>query len=244
MCTKKTLLMIFLALIWGVASNGFAQSVDTAAPGTHESPAENVQTKPISAAETLVFLGNHLKHLPKSAVVDYSFQRKGSLGDNFSDKVTLSIREGKTEQGKIGNVAFLTGKHNIALPEVSNLIGNPVVLYFLERDIREMEKVTQGKQNFFRRRIRLALSDTNELKPVTIEYQGKTLQADEVSIQPYLNDPVKARFEKYEKKTYIFTVSDKVPGGIYSLRTSVPAPDGNQDNPLVEETLTFIKVRK
>ena len=36
--------------------------------------------------------------------------------------------------------------------------GNPVLLYFLERDIREMERLTGGKSGYFRKAIRLALA--------------------------------------------------------------------------------------
>jgi hypothetical protein len=66
-----------------------------------------------------------------------------------------------------------------------------------------------------------------------------------VRVQPYLNDPVmQARAEKYEKKTYIFTLSNQVPGGVYQIQTTVASPDGKADAPLIDETMTFAKLRK
>jgi hypothetical protein len=74
-----------------------------------------------------------------------------------------------------------------------------------------------------------------------------------VRIQPYLHDPMHARFEKYLRKTYTFVLSDQVPGGLYELRTSLgngaavrtaaaPAAASPAAAPVIDETLTLISV--
>lgn len=222
----------------------YAQAVKPSQTATIE-PSGEAPSKPISAAEQRVFLDNHLANLAKTANVEYSFKRSGTLGDNFEDKVVLHVRDGGKEKGRLVSADFLSGKSTLKLPEIPNPQGNPVVLYFLERDVREMERITKGKQLFFRKRIRLALADIDQVKPVTVRFEGRDIKADEVRVQPYLNDPVmQARAEKYEKKAYIFTLSGQVPGGVYQIQTTVASPDGKADTPLVDETMTFATLRK
>lgn len=243
---KKHLLPLLLASLLislGIAGVS-AQAAKRPQPVMAE-PAGETPSKPISAVEQRVFLDDHLANLAKTADVEYSFKRSGTLGDNFEDKVVLHVRDGGKQKGRVANADFLSGKSTLHLPEVPNPQGNPVVLYFLERDVREMERITKGKQYFFRKRVRLALADANQVKPVTVRFEGRDIKADEVRVQPYLNDPVmKARAEKYEKKAYIFTLSDQVPGGVYQIRTTVASTDGQADAPLVDETMTFTKLRK
>lgn len=90
------------------------------------------------------------------------------------------------------------------------------------------------------------------MTPQRILYQGKTVDAKAVRIQPYLDDPLHARFEKYVRKTYTFVFSDAVPGGLYQVRTSLantadgkPPPGAATPGavmPVIDETLTLVKV--
>ena len=104
-----------------------------------------------------------------------------------------------------------------ALPEVEEAEGNPVILYFLERDIREMQRLTKGQPNYFRKRIRMAIYQGAPIREVSLPYRGKTVAAREISIAPYLDDPTRARFEKLANKQYVFMLSDAVPGGVYAI---------------------------
>lgn len=201
------------------------------------------EEKPLSAAEKRVFLDDQLGNLGQSATLEYTFRKSGTLEEGFDDSVVIEVRTGEKEQGRVVRAAFLSGPRSIALPEVTNAEGNPVVMYFLERDVRQMERLTSGKQNFFRRRIRLALADTAQVRTVSIRLDGREITASEVTIQPYLDDPVRQRLAKFEKKTYTFVVSDQVPGGVYQLRTTVLADD-TQGAPLMDELLTFSKLRR
>jgi hypothetical protein len=243
---KKHLLSLLLASLLinlGIAGVS-AQAAKPSQPAMAE-PAGEAPSKPISAVEQRVFLDDHLGNLAKTADVEYSFKRSGTLGDNFEDKVVLHVRDGGKKKGRLASADFLSGKSTLKLPEIPNPQGNPVVRYFLERDVREMERITKGKQQFFRKRLRLALADASQVKPVTVRFEGRDIKADEVRVQPYLDDPVvKARAEKYERKAYIFTLSNQVPGGVYQVRTTVAAADEKADAPLVDETMTFAKLRK
>lgn len=243
---KKHLLSLLLASLLinlGIAEVS-AQAAKPPQPAVAD-PVGEAPSKPISAVEQRVFLDNHLGNLAKTADVEYSFKRSGTLGDNFEGKVVLHVRDGGKEKGRLASADFLSGNQAIQIPEVSNAEGNPVILYFLERDIREMATTTKGKRNFFQNRVRLSLADADQIKPVTVRFEGRDIKADEVRVQPYLDNPVvKTRAEKYEKKAYIFTLSNQVPGGVYQIRTTVPSTDEKADAPLVDETMTVVNLRK
>jgi hypothetical protein len=173
----------------------------------------------LTVAETLLFETDHLARVEPPAVLIYEFRKVSNVEPGFSDKVQLDVTGSK---GKVSaTLHFLSGKNRHDLPALQEAHGNPVLLGFLERDIAEMKRLTSGSTAYFRKRLRMALAESAQVSPQSITYQGKTLPAQAVRIQPYLDDPMHARFEKYVNKTYTFIVSDQVPGGIYQLRSSL-----------------------
>lgn len=179
---------------------------------------------PVSPAETLLFETDHLAHIQTPAVLVYDFRKVSNVEPGFSDKVSLDLvnNQGKTS----ATLHFLSGEHKHDIPAVESAHGNPVLLGFLERDIAEMKRLTGGSAAYFRKRIRMALAQGAEVSKQTITYQGKPLPAQAIRIQPYLDDPMHARFEPYVHKTYVFIVSEQVPGGVYQLRSSLANQGG------------------
>lgn len=173
----------------------------------------------LSAAETLLFETDHLAGIQAPAVLVYEFRRVSNVEPGFTDKVQLDLGGAR---GKVSaTLHFLSGKNKYDLPALDEARGNPVLLGFLERDIAEMKRLTGGSTAYFRKRVRMALAEGAQVSPQSITYQGKTLPAQAVRIQPYLDDPLHARFEPYVNKTYTFIVSQQVPGGVFQLRSSL-----------------------
>lgn len=230
----------------------------------------SVAAQPVSPAETLLFETDHLSKMKAPATLLYEFRKLSNVEPAFTDSVQLDVSRSK---GQVhAALRFLSGKRTHAMPEIDDAHGNPVLLGFLEHDIAEMRRLTGGAVNYFRKRIRMALSDKAQVTPQRILYQGKTVDAKSVRIQPYLDDPLHARFEKYVRKTYTFVLSDAVPGGLYQVRTSLentadgrspagtvvartaaqggPVPGMAQAGaaapgaamPVIDETLTLVKV--
>jgi hypothetical protein len=203
--------------------------------------------QPVSQAETLLFETDHLARLKPPATLVYAFRRDSNVEPGFSDQVRLDLA---TVNGKLSaTLHFLSGEHKQDIPALEEAHGNPVLLGFLEHDIADMKRLTGGSTSYFRKRIRMALAEGAQVTLQTIAYGGKTVQAHAVRIQPYLNDPMHARFEKYLHKTYTFVVSDQVPGGLYQLRTSMGQPETVRTAgapaagpPTIDETLTLISV--
>jgi hypothetical protein len=194
----------------------------------------------ISKAEVLLFQTNHLKSIGEPARLVYRFDKQGELEEAFQDQVEIivSARDGK----KSVSTQYLNGKNKTDFPPVEDAEGNPVLLYFLERDIREMQRLTGGHWIFFQRRIRLALAESAVVRPVTLSYNGREVKGEEIRITPYSGDTLRSKFEKFADKYYVFTLSEGVPGGVYEIRAVVPGEKKTPESkPLVEERLTLGK---
>ena len=188
-----------------------------------------------SAAEQALFVANHLAKLKPSTTLHYSFRKSGSLEPGFDDKVAILLAAQPDGSCCAAAAEFLSGQRKLALPEIEAAQGNPVILYFLERDIREMQRLTKGQANYFRKRIRMAVFNAATIADVSLPYQGRTIAARQITISPYTDDPLRARFENLVGKRYVFTLSDAVPGGVLSIRTQVDAAAAGTPPLLAEE---------
>jgi hypothetical protein len=190
-----------------------------------------------SRAEKLVFTDPHLANVKSASALRYTYVQSGTLEGGFEDTVVLNVKPVKPGFSAV-KVAFLSGARQLQLPEIPEAEASPVILYFLERDIREMERVTKGKSGYFRKRIRLTMSDGASVRETTVSYGGRDVPAQEVTLAPYESDPLRARFEKYALKRYTFVLSSTVPGGVYQIKTALPGALPS-DAPVLEEVMTF-----
>jgi len=218
-----------------------AASAQPATPAlTAPAPAAAASTdkQDYSAAERLVFMTQHLRSLKPPQQLQYSFRRSGSLEAPLQDSVKVALKRAAGGACCAAHVDFLSGDNQIKLPDLPDADANPVILFSLERDIREMQRLTKGSQTHFRKQIRMAIYAGATITPVQWTWRGKPVAAQEVYFAPYLEDPNRPRFEKYARKEYRFTFSDAVPGGVLALRTQIPgAADG--DAPLLQEELAL-----
>jgi hypothetical protein len=191
----------------------------------------------ISAAERALFLDSPLADLKPPLTLHYRYRRQGSLEAGFDDEVTLSLTAQADGRCCATSTAFLSGERRLKLPDIEDATGNPVILHFLERDIREMQRLTKGQQNYFRKRIRMAAFDGAVMRDVSLPYRGRTVAAREIELNPYADDPLRARFEKLADKRYVFTLSAAVPGGVYSIRSRTAGATPDAPPLIVEELL-------
>lgn len=70
---------------------------------------------------------------------------------------------------------------------------------------------------------------------VMLPYQGKQVAGRQITIAPYVDDPLKARFEKLAGKQYVFTLSEAVPGGVYAIRARIDGGSAGAPPVLLEE---------
>ncbi|NMM28697.1 MAG: hypothetical protein HHJ12_15740 [Glaciimonas sp.] len=198
----------------------------------------------ISPAETLLFQTNHLQNIHDPVRLTYAYKKVSNVEPGFDDEVYVDVNKINSDLSASVSMRFLSGTRKMQIPDVENSQGNPALLGFLERDIAEMRRLAGGSTNYFRKRIRLALANAAQVRNVIFTYKGKQVKGQEVSVQPYLNDPLHERFEKYVNKSYVFVISNQVSGGLYQIRTSSSGGNNGtmpQDKTLMEETLTLVK---
>lgn len=192
----------------------------------------------MSVAEHRLFAEHHLRNVRPPTTLRYRYVKTGSLEPAVRDEVQLTLRPASDGSCCVATGNFLDAQHRLALPEIDDARANPVVLYFLEHELREMHRRTQGQPNYFRKRIRLSLADAATIKDTQIHFQGRELPAQEVRIEPYADDPMRARYQRFAAKQYVFVFAAAVPGGVYQMRTVLPAAQSDAA-PLLEEALTL-----
>ncbi len=203
-----------------------------------EEKAEEIQ---FSQAETLLFLTDQLTNIKQPVKLKYVFEKSGSYEDGFSDVIELDIVKLHDNGMKHAVLNFFTGERNQYVPENENTNGNPVLATYLQGDVYEMDRLTDGHWRYFHRRLKFAFAGASEVRPITFEYDGKQLQGMEVFTQPYLKDPKRSLFEMFANKTYSFIYSDQIPGMLYQIKTVVPSTEANAE-PLIVESLTYAGV--
>ncbi|MCR5868846.1 hypothetical protein [Aquincola sp. J276] len=192
----------------------------------------------ITAPERALFVRPHLAGMKPGQTLQYGFRHAGTLEAGFDDSVTIHL--GPAAEGGCCSARgeFLSGPRSMVLPDLPSATSNPVILYFLERDVREMQRLTRGQQNHFRKRIRLALAERGQMREVTLRWRGQPVAGSEITVSPYLDDPNRMRFERFAGKHYSFVLSEAVPGGVVALRSTV-AGEGGAAEPLIEDILTL-----
>ena len=195
------------------------------------------ESSPISPAERRLFVDDHLSSLHAPTTLRYAFVKTGTLEPGRRDELSIVLRPGGDGRCCVASGGF-AGEQEAPLPQIEDAKANPVVLHFLERDVREMRRLTGGQPTYFRKRLRLSLADAATLQDTTVRYRGQTLPAVEVRVTPYADDPMRTRYERFAAKQYVFVLAAGVPGGVVELRSSVPGPT-TDGTPLLQETLTL-----
>jgi len=178
-----------------------------------------------------------LKGLQAPMLLRYTFGKTGTFEPNFDDSVTVALSAKADGRCCDAKGAFLSDARKVQVPDVPAAEGNPVILYFLEHDVREMKRLTRGSDYHFRKRIRMAIYQAADVRDVSLRYQGRTIKGKEIAFSPFLDDPNRPKYERFAKKSYRFTLSDAVPGGVYGIRTSIPGESATAQPLLVEELL-------
>ncbi len=206
-------------------------------------PEEEIE---FSQAETLLFLTDQLSNINKPIKLKYVFEKTGTYEDGFKDTIELNILKVHDTGMKHASLNFFTGERHQFVPENENTNGNPVLATYLQGDVYEMDRLTDGHWRYFHRRLKFAFSDSSEVRPVTFTYNGKEMKGQEVFTQPYLKDPKRPMFEAFATKSYSFIFSDEIPGMLYQIKTIVPAEQAEgqvaSTEPLIVESLTFVGV--
>lgn len=215
------------------AGLGLIAATLSALPGRAEA---QTGKQDFSPAERLLLMSPQLGAIQPPSTLTYRFRKTGTLEEAFDDRVGVKLERQADGRCCKASGEFLSGQRRLSLAEVEQAEGNPVIVYYLEHDIRAMQRRTKGSANYFRKRIRMALYDGASITDVKLTYRGKAIDAQAITIRPYRDDPNRARFAQLADKRYVFVLSDAVPGSVVSIRSTAPA-DGSAAALIDEELL-------
>lgn len=190
-----------------------------------------------SAAQLALFGTQHLANIEKPTALHYVYKHQGTLEGAFDDVVEMTITAVAADGSKNVSFNYLSDKHHHDFPPVEGFRGNPIIMMFLEHDVIGLSQQTGGSALYFRNRVRDALLDRATTEATTVAFGGRDIAATRITLQPFLQDPYRSRFEKFAEKTYEFLLAPEVPGGVYSMR--VLTPGAAPDKPLEENLLQF-----
>jgi hypothetical protein len=229
---KHARAVLILGLAWIFGLDGAFAAPDTAEP--------RPDGVPLSPAQTALFDTPHLRKIDHPETLLYAFDLAGPGA--FTDKVAVEIVTVHPDGTKYVGFDYLTGAHHVFFPAVDPFSGNPLLMVFLEHDVREMKDQFGVAAAYFRNQVRAAFVDRAQVTDTRFDYAGQTVAAKQITVSPFQNDP---RFEKLpalRNKLYTFVLSDAVPGELAELRAEMPA-DPESGQPAWSETLRFTGVK-
>lgn len=190
-----------------------------------------------SEAERLLFQQDHLANARSLRALRYHYVEEAEGKPPVSDRAVLTLGAGAAGRCCDVHGEYLSGVMAVNLPDIPDARANPVLLYFLEGEVRRMQRTTKGQAAHFRRVIRQALADNAGITDTPVRWGARSVSAKTVRVVPFLNDPYRDRFADQAATEYAFVLSDAVPGGIYQLSATLPGAAGAA--PLARRVLTL-----
>ena len=190
------------------------------APGA--APPASAPSREPSEAERLVFSHDHLANSRSPRSLRYGYLEEAQGKPRVTDRAVLTLSAGAAGGCCDVHGDYLSGALMVNLPDVPQARGNPVLLYFLEGEVRRLQRTTSGQAAHFRRRIRQSLADAATVSDTTISWGAQSVPARMVRVAPFVDDPFRDRFQDQAATEYVFLLSDAVPGGVYQLRATLP----------------------
>ena len=213
----------------------FAAPLVLCAPGP--AWAEEPDTRPLSPAQVALFETPHLRNVTSPETLHYRFAAPGGV----ADRVALHVYGINPDGTKRLGFDYLTGERRVAYPPVEHFAGNPLLMLFLEQDVKGMKDRLGLSAAYFRTRIRQAFVDGATVTESTVSLDGRDVPARRITLRPFGDDRRLDRLPSVQGKTYVFVLADEVPGMVAEIRTELP-PDPARDLPALVERLTYAGV--
>ena len=199
-----------------------------------------------SFAENRLWRTNHLENINDKVQLFYEFEKTGSYEEGFADSIYLDIIELNDDGTKNTRMQFFTGERTqqIGAENVTNVMGNPIIGTYMQGDVFEMNRLTEGHWRHFQKSIKVALREVDSFEDIEVDFAGEKVKAQKISFQPYINDPHRGDFEQFAEKVYEFILSEDIPGELYQIRTIINDRQDPSKEPLIEEVLTLVDIKK
>jgi len=198
-----------------------------------------------NTAEIKLWHADHLANIEQPVSLYYEFVKSGTFEEGFTDSVYLKILSLNDDGTKNAMMEFFTAekKQTVTPENVTNITGNPAIGIYMQGDVYEMNRITDGHWRHFQKSIKISLRNDAVVEPTTFKFNGKDYKGEKVYFTPFLNDPHRRDFEKFAEKYYEFIFSDEIPGSLYQITTVIHDRSKEDAEPLILETLTLIDVK-
>jgi hypothetical protein len=202
---------------------------------------------PATAADptaiSLLFEDAHFGALPDGTVLSYRYERESAdpatLGGAFEDDIKLTLGTPDKDGRREIVVQLFSGDRRKPAGPFSQMLGNPLVMLFLEADVNVMKELVGGNPRYLRNKIRAAFRQGGEVEATTVTVDGVEVPAEKILLKPFAVDAHRAELGAFVGKTYEFVVSDKVPGAVVSIRAVTPQAAGT-GAPYLEEEIRYV----
>jgi hypothetical protein len=195
------------------------------------------------SATSLLFENAHFDALPDGTVLSYRYERDTvdptKLGGAFEDDIKLTLGTPGPDGRREIVVQLFTGDRRKPAGPFSQMLGNPLVMLFLEADVNVMQELVGGNPRYLRNKIRAAFRSGGDVEATTVTIDGVEVPAERIRLKPFADDVHRAELGAFIEKTYEFVVSDKVPGALVSLRAVTPQLAGTGE-PYLEEEIRYV----
>ncbi len=204
----------------------------------------DAETFEFSPAERKIWLDDHLDNINSPARLYYEFIKVGSYEDGFTDSVYLDVIKINEDGSKNTTLEFFTQdrKQKAGADNLNYIKGNPVIGIYMQGDVMDMNRLTEGSWRYFQKRIKFAISDEAKIETISFSFNGENIEGQKITLTPYVNDPRRRQFENFANKRYEFIFSKHIPGNLYQIKTITPDSSGADKEPLIKETLTLQNV--
>jgi len=241
---RYLLLVVFLSSSLSAVAEGTAkEEIKPLIGSMDDSGRVDPDEYEFSNVENKLWMDKYLLNIGQPARLHYEFKKTGSYEEGFDDDVFLDIVEINEDGTRNARLQFFTEgrSQKVAPSNVQKITGNPVIGIYMQGDVYEMSRLTEGGWKYFHRMIKLAIADNNESEPVSIVLAGKEYQGEKITLYPFENIPKKSRLKEFSDKRYEFIMSEEIPGKLYQIWTVINDPE-NPSVPLLEESLTLVNV--
>ena len=189
----------------------------------------------------VLFDAPHLDKVEAGATLSYRLEHNVSdeqlLGQAFSDDIKVAVDRVSDDGKRDVKVSVFSGDRARPNQNVPGLVGNPLLVIFLDRAVKNYSMIAGGKPAYLKNRFKIELQTSAKVEAKKVSYNGSEVDGYEVSVTPFIRDPARHKMRGYEGSHYKITLSDKVPGHFVEMVAVIESP--KKGAPRLEERVTF-----
>lgn len=186
----------------------------------------------------LVFEPGRFAAITEPQTLHYRFLTQGrDVGDLPPAPGKLEVRKIEPDGDKQVWLDLFEGSARRTAGPMGAKDQNPLLLVFFQIDVTEMSRLTAGSALYFQQQIRRHFNDMSPTEKVEVQLDGRPVQATRITFRPFAADPQIDQFPVFRDKSYEITVSDEVPGGVWSVVARTPDPKTGEL--ILEKSMVF-----